>query len=155
MTSVSLARSLSTDLDVASAAARAALHSITLRINSTGGGAIDLRCTAWHQSNLRSYGRRMMIAAQRSGAVSPCPVTCTFVPLLQGRHLTGRLRCHHRGHIVFGNVQVYPTYDFACPFVDALEGVTHALRTSEYKDREPQYYWILKAQQKVCIFSFR
>mmetsp|Transcript_5939 Transcript_5939/g.21738 ORF Transcript_5939/g.21738 Transcript_5939/m.21738 type:complete len:715 (-) Transcript_5939:1426-3570(-) len=60
---------------------------------------------------------------------------------------------HHRTGTRF---KAYPVYDFACPYVDSTEGVTHALRSSEYHDRNPLYEFMLQLMnlRKVHMWDF-
>lgn len=60
---------------------------------------------------------------------------------------------HHRTGTEW---KIYPTYDFCAPILDSVEGVTLALRTNEYRDRNVQYEWMQEALgiRKVTIWDF-
>ncbi|PLB45689.1 glutamyl-tRNA synthetase [Aspergillus steynii IBT 23096] len=77
------------------------------------------------------------------------PVKCLRDPVIYRCNL----QPHHRTRTAW---KIYPTYDFCAPFLDSLEGVTHALRTNEYRDRNPQYSWIQDALgiRTVQIWDF-
>ena len=45
---------------------------------------------------------------------------------------------------------IYPTYDFAHPLSDSLEGITHSLCTLEFEDHRPLYDWLLDECEVAC-----
>ena len=54
---------------------------------------------------------------------------------------------HHRTGTAWN---VYPTYDFAHPLSDSLEGITHSLCTLEFEDHRPLYDWVLTECEVAC-----
>ncbi len=46
---------------------------------------------------------------------------------------------------------IYPTYDYAHPLSDAIEGVTHSICTLEFEDHRPLYDWVVEQ----CEISHR
>jgi glutaminyl-tRNA synthetase len=46
---------------------------------------------------------------------------------------------HHRTGSAW---RIYPTYDYAHPLCDALEGITHSICTLEFENHRPLYDWV-------------
>jgi glutamyl-tRNA synthetase len=66
-------------------------------------------------------------------------------------------RCINQPHHKCGTIfKVYPTYDFACPIVDSLEGITHVFRSVEFSERDEQYKIIISELgiRQPLLFSY-
>jgi glutaminyl-tRNA synthetase len=54
-------------------------------------------------------------------------------------------RIRHATHHRTGDAwSIYPTYDYAHPISDAIEGITHSLCTLEFEDHRPLYDWVVE-----------
>jgi glutaminyl-tRNA synthetase len=60
-------------------------------------------------------------------------------------------RIRHVAHYrTGGRWCIYPTYDYAHPISDAIEGITHSLCTLEFEDHRPLYDWFLDNVSVPC-----
>ena len=50
---------------------------------------------------------------------------------------------HSEHHQTGDKWKIYPMYDYAHPFSDAIEGITHSLCTLEFQDHRPFYDWVV------------
>ena len=65
-------------------------------------------------------------------------------------------RIRHATHHRTGDVWcIYPTYDYAHPISDALEGITHSLCTLEFEDHRPLYDWVVENIRHDAAFRSR
>jgi len=60
-------------------------------------------------------------------------------------------RIRRVAHYRTGNTWcIYPTYDYAHPLSDAIEGITHSLCTLEFEDHRPLYDWVVEETNAPC-----
>ena len=65
-------------------------------------------------------------------------------------------RIRHAAHHRTGDAWcVYPTYDYAHPISDAIEGITHSLCTLEFEDHRPLYDWVVENVRHDAAFRSR
>ena len=65
-------------------------------------------------------------------------------------------RIRHAPHHRTGDAwSIYPTYDYAHPISDAIEGITHSLCTLEFEDHRPLYDWVVDHILRDSAFSSR
>jgi glutaminyl-tRNA synthetase len=54
-------------------------------------------------------------------------------------------RIRHASHYRTGTQwRLYPSYDYAHPLSDAIEGITHSICTLEFEDHRPLYDWVVR-----------
>jgi glutaminyl-tRNA synthetase len=65
-------------------------------------------------------------------------------------------RIRHATHHRTGNAWcIYPTYDYAHPISDAMEGITHSLCTLEFEAHRPLYDWVVDNIRHDAAFKSR
>ena len=65
-------------------------------------------------------------------------------------------RIRHAHHHRTGDAwPIYPTYDYAHPLSDAMEGITHSLCTLEFEDHRPLYDWMVDSLKAAARFPSR
>jgi glutaminyl-tRNA synthetase len=65
-------------------------------------------------------------------------------------------RIRHATHHRTGDAWcIYPTYDYAHPISDAIEGITHSLCTLEFEDHRPLYDWVVDHISRETAFRSR
>ena len=65
-------------------------------------------------------------------------------------------RIRHAAHHRTGDAWcIYPTYDYAHPISDAIEGITHSLCTLEFEDHRPLYDWVVDHIRQETAFRSR